>query len=66
LRFLGKPEPVQNCSVVNESTDSFQVNCAPGFNGGLPQQFTLAVYKVSIQRNHIDRNLRTKKNYLER
>ncbi|XP_059088050.1 neural cell adhesion molecule 2-like [Tigriopus californicus] len=42
----GKPEAVQNCTVVNESTDSFQVHCSPGFNGGLPQQFRLAVYKV--------------------
>ena len=42
----GKPEQVQNCSVVNESTDSFAVNCAPGFNGGLPQQFRLGVYFV--------------------
>ena len=37
---------MQNCSVVNESTDSFAVNCAPGFNGGLPQQFRLGVYFV--------------------
>ena len=37
---------MQNCSVVNESTDSFTVNCAPGFNGGLPQQFRLGVYLV--------------------
>ena len=42
----GKPEALQNCSVVNESTDSFSVNCAPGFNGGLPQQFRLGVYLV--------------------
>ena len=33
--------------MINESTDSFQVNCYPGFNGGLPQHFTLAVYKVN-------------------
>ena len=44
---VGKPEAVQNCSVVNESTDSFQVNCAPGFNGGLPQQFSLTVWKMN-------------------
>ena len=31
--------------MVNESTDSFQVTCTPGFNGGLPQHFTLEVYK---------------------
>ena len=53
LLFSGKPEPVQNCSVVNESPDSFQVNCAPGFNGGLPQQFSLAVYKVRPDSEYI-------------
>ena len=46
ILLSGKPEAVQNCSVVNESTDSFTVNCAPGFNGGLPQQFRLGVYLV--------------------
>ena len=33
----------------NESTDAFQVTCHPGFNGGLPQHFTLTVYKVSAE-----------------
>ena len=33
--------------MTNESTDAFQVTCQPGFNGGLPQHFTLTVYKVS-------------------
>lgn len=37
---------MQNCTVVNESTDSFGVNCSPGFNGGLPQRFRLLVYQV--------------------
>ena len=52
--FSGKPEAVQNCSVTNESTDSFQVTCQPGFNGGLPQHFTLTVYKVSPQTGELD------------
>ena len=33
--------------MTNESTDAFQVTCQPGFNGGLPQHFTLTIYKVS-------------------
>ena len=52
--FSGKPEAVQNCSVTNESTDSFQVTCQPGFNGGLPQHFTLTVYKVSPESGELD------------
>ena len=47
MSLIGKPEAVQNCTVTNESTDAFQVTCQPGFNGGLPQHFTLTVYKVS-------------------
>ena len=54
LFILGKPEAVQNCSVTNESTDSFQVTCQPGFNGGLPQHFTLTVYKVAPQSGELD------------
>ena len=49
LCLIGKPEAVQNCTVTNESTDAFQVTCQPGFNGGLPQHFTLTVYKVSSE-----------------
>ena len=50
----GKPEAVQNCTVTNESTDSFQVTCQPGFNGGLPQHFTLTVYKVSTDNGELN------------
>ena len=54
----GKPEAVQNCSTDNESAESFQVNCSPGFNGGLPQKFRLAVYKVtSNAARHLVANL---------
>lgn len=52
--FSGKPEAVQNCTVTNESTDSFQVTCQPGFNGGLPQHFTLTVYKVSTDNGELN------------
>ena len=40
--FLGKPDPVRNCST-NVSTSSFTIACVPGFNGGLPQNFTIQV-----------------------
>jgi hypothetical protein len=40
--------------VTNESTDSFQVTCQPGFNGGLPQHFTLTVYKMSPENGDLN------------
>ena len=41
--FLGPPEAPTNCSVVNQTTDSLEVECLPGFNGGLEQEFVLEV-----------------------
>ena len=39
----GKPDPVKNCSISNVTSNSFQISCSPGFNGGLPQNFTIEV-----------------------
>ena len=40
---VGPPDPPTNCSVVNQTTDSLEVECLPGFNGGLEQKFVLEV-----------------------
>lgn len=40
----GTPEPVQNCLVGNQSTESLVVKCDPGHDGGLEQSFCLEVY----------------------
>jgi len=39
----GKPDPVSNCTVSNQTHSSFIVSCKPGFNGGLTQVFGLEV-----------------------
>ena len=39
----GKPDPVKNCSISNVTSSAFQISCTPGFNGGLPQNFTIQV-----------------------
>ena len=39
----GKPDPVKNCTISNVTSMSFQISCAPGFNGGLPQNFSIQV-----------------------
>lgn len=39
----GKPDPVSNCTVSNQTHSSFIVSCVPGFDGGLTQLFGLKV-----------------------
>ncbi|CAG0881461.1 unnamed protein product [Darwinula stevensoni] len=38
------PDPPQNCTLMNSSPDSLEVDCDVGFDGGLPQQFLLVVH----------------------
>ncbi|KAL1513913.1 hypothetical protein ABEB36_003251 [Hypothenemus hampei] len=40
----GKPDPLHNCSIVNRTNDSLEVECSEGFDGGQPQYFLLEVY----------------------
>ena len=39
----GRPDPVLNCSVVNQTYSTLHVVCLKGFDGGLPQDFTMEV-----------------------
>ena len=39
----GRPDPVKNCTTSNVNNSAFQISCSPGFNGGLPQNFTIEV-----------------------
>lgn len=39
----GRPDPVKNCTTSNVNSSAFQILCSPGFNGGLPQNFTVEV-----------------------
>lgn len=50
LLFSGRPFALQNCSVSNQSSDSLQVECEPGFDGGLPQQFLLELVEMPALR----------------
>ena len=43
IYISGPPEAPTNCSVVNQTTDSLEVQCLPGFDGGLEQEFKLEV-----------------------
>ncbi|XP_002031322.2 hemicentin-1 isoform X1 [Drosophila sechellia] len=46
----GRPFPLQNCSVTNQSVDSLQVGCLEGFDGGLPQGFMLELVELNTLR----------------
>ena len=41
--IAGPPDAPTNCSVVNQTTDSLDVQCLSGFDGGLDQHFLLEV-----------------------
>ncbi|XP_051862318.1 hemicentin-1 isoform X2 [Drosophila albomicans] len=46
----GRPFPLQNCTVSNQSVDSLQVDCIEGFDGGLPQSFMLELVELNSLR----------------
>lgn len=40
----GKPDPPFNCTITNQTSESLEVECQEGFDGGQPQFFLLEVY----------------------
>lgn len=46
----GPPDQVQNCTLVNQTESSIQVDCTEGYDGGLSQQFTMEVYDNFYQK----------------
>ncbi|GIY95086.1 hypothetical protein CEXT_210201 [Caerostris extrusa] len=42
----GPPEALLNCTVVNHTENSIQVDCIEGYNGGLSQMFTIEVFDI--------------------
>ncbi|XP_049961906.1 nephrin-like [Schistocerca serialis cubense] len=46
----GKPDPASNCTLVNQTSTSLQLECLEGFDGGRPQRFELLVEEVSTGR----------------
>ncbi|PRD36763.1 UNVERIFIED_CONTAM: hypothetical protein NCL1_07510 [Trichonephila clavipes] len=54
LIFLGPPDSVENCSVTNQTEDSMIVECSPGYDGGLQQQFVLEVHETALHRLQVN------------
>ncbi|XP_071453565.1 nephrin-like [Hetaerina americana] len=42
----GKPDPPFNCTILNQTTESVEVECSEGFDGGQPQFFLMEVYDI--------------------
>lgn len=40
-RRIGLPAAVKNCSINNQTQNSIEIQCLPGYDGGLPQVFVL-------------------------
>ena len=41
--FVVAPDPVENCTVINKSSETFHLQCIPGFDGGMAQSFVITV-----------------------
>ncbi len=40
----GRPDPLSNCTILNQTFDTFQIACTEGFDGGLAQEFVAELY----------------------
>lgn len=46
----GPPDPVKNCTLINQTEDSIRVDCVEGYDGGLLQHFVMEVRDTAIHR----------------
>ena len=67
-----KPDPVTNCSADNVTTETVQITCVAGYDGGLTQQFLIEVADsngrlIGNRTSHVAsfpiRDLETSRNY---
>nr|XP_040567976.1 uncharacterized protein LOC121117599 [Lepeophtheirus salmonis] len=47
LSFAVAPDPVENCTIINKSSETFHLHCVPGFDGGMEQLFLVTVTERS-------------------
>ncbi|XP_063921437.1 contactin-1 [Zophobas morio] len=52
--IAGRPSQLQNCTVSNQTSDSLQVDCMEGFDGGLPQSFFMEILELPSLRPRLN------------
>ncbi|XP_044730222.1 neural cell adhesion molecule 1 [Chrysoperla carnea] len=55
----GKPFKLLNCSIVNQTTDSIQIECLENFDGGLPQSFFMEILELPLLRSKYNQSTHT-------
>jgi len=46
---IGVPDPPNNCSIANQTTSSFEIDCSEGYDGGIPQHFKMHVFDIKTR-----------------
>lgn len=49
LACSGVPDPPRNCSISNQTLSSFEIDCAEGYDGGIPQHFKMHVFDIKTR-----------------
>lgn len=58
LSVAGRPDAPTNCTLINQTTQSLEVECVESFDGGQPQYFLLEV--VDVQTGELQSNVSNK------
>ncbi|CAG9813037.1 unnamed protein product [Phaedon cochleariae] len=51
---MSRPSQLQNCTLINQTSNSIQVDCTDGFDGGLPQSFLMQVLELPSLRPRLN------------
>lgn len=46
----GHPDPPENCSLFNQTTEALRIRCFPGYDGGLQQRFIIEAFESETDR----------------
>ena len=52
------PDPVSNCTIINKSSETFHLQCIPGFDGGMEQMFHVTVADRATGVTHFNKTTR--------
>ncbi|XP_076260413.1 sidestep IV transmembrane protein isoform X2 [Rhynchophorus ferrugineus] len=52
--IAGRPSQLQNCSLLNQTSNSLQVECVEGYDGGLTQSFLMEVLELPSLRSRFN------------